>query len=293
MTTSPFPRVMVYVPGSEPAKLEKSRDFIVDAVIVDLEDSVAPRAKASARAKCARELAHQRARGQRWVRVNDPASEEWVPDLRAIVGAGLDGIIVPKVEDAQQLEELDAALSGLERERELEVRSIPLLATIETPVGLENLRSITRATPRLRCLGFGAGDFSRVVGVEFPATSGGALTLLDRVRTDIVLASSLAGLEKPHDGVFGDFRDLEFLRQEATRARQMGFGGKHAIHPLQLATLMECFAPRAEEVERARAIVSAYESSIAQGQGATSVDGHLVDKATFERALEIVRYAQR
>jgi citrate lyase beta subunit len=238
-------------------------------------------------------LAHTKAYGQRWVRVNDLAGEGWLADVTAVVGPGLDGIIVPKTEDARRLEELDAALLELERDRELATRSIPLLATIETPVGLDNLRSITRATPRLRCLGFGAGDFSRVVGVEFPATSGGALTLLDRVRTDIVLASSLGALEKPHDGVFGDFRDLALLSQEATRVRQMGFGGKHAIHPLQLPMLMECFAPRVDEVDRARKIVTAYESSIANGQGATSVDGHLVDKATFERALEIVRYAQR
>ncbi len=293
MTALPFPRVMVYVPASDAVKLQKSREFKVDAVIFDLEDSVAPLAKEAARVECAHELTHEKAYGQRWVRVNDLAGEEWSSDIAAVVGPGLGGIIVPKTEDAQLLEELDAALLKLERERELQIHSIPLLATIETPLGLDNLRNITRATPRVRCLGFGAGDFSRIVGVEFPATSSGAVTLLDRVRTDIVLASSIASLEKPHDGVFGDFRDLDGLSQEASRVRQMGFGGKHAIHPLQLPTLMECFAPQVEEVERAQKIVAAYESSIAEGRGATSVDGHLVDKATFERALEVVRYAQR
>ncbi|MGH3732020.1 MAG: HpcH/HpaI aldolase/citrate lyase family protein [Acidimicrobiales bacterium] len=292
MTSRRFPRVMVYVPGSDSAKLQKSRDFDVDAVIVDLEDSVAPSAKASARAECARELTQSKRRGQSWVRVNDLGGDEWLDDIAAVVLPGLDGIIVPKTESAGQLEELDSALLGLERERELAPRSILLLATIETPVGMDNLPGITQSTPRLRCLGFGAGDFSRVVGVEFPATSGGSVTMLDRVRTDIVLRSSLASLEKPHDGVFGDFRDLALLAHEATRARQMGFGGKHAIHPLQIPILMECFAPRADEVDRARKMVAAYEASVAKGQGATSVDGHFVDKATYEGALEIVRRSQ-
>ena len=284
--TDSLPAVMLYVPGSEPARVAKALALSVDAAIIDLEDAVAPAAKDRARQLCADVLAVAEPGPERWVRINDLATPLWPDDLRAVIRAGLHGLVVPKVEAAEQLATLDGALTVLERERGLAPGSVGVLATIETPLGLSQARRIAATGGRLHALGFGAGDFSRIAGLEYPATGGGAATMLSWARCELVIASSLAGLHKPHDSVYGNYRDLEGLRHEAAFARQLGFGGKHCIHPAQIEPLSACFRPTEAELDQAGRMVAAYENAIAEGRGAVGVDGILVDEPIARRARQ-------
>lgn len=281
-----LPAVMLYVPGSEPARVAKALALDVDAAILDLEDAVAPAAKDRARHLCAEVLSTREPGPERWVRINDLGTSLWPDDLRAVTRAGLHGLIVPKVETADQLGTLDGALTILERERGLAAGSVGLLATIETPEGLSQARKIATAGGRLRALGFGAGDFSRIIGLDYPATDGGAAAMLAWARCELVMASSLAGLHKPHDSVYGNYRDLDGLRREAAFARQLGFGGKHCIHPTQIGPLSACFGPTEAELDQAERMVAAYEKALAEGRGAVGVDGILVDEPIARRARQ-------
>jgi citrate lyase beta subunit len=287
------PAVMLYVPGSEPGRVAKALGLDVDAAILDLEDAVAPTAKDRARQTCADVLSGRQPGPERWVRINDLGTSLWPDDLRAVTRAGLDGLIVPKVESAEQLATLDGALTILERERGLAPGGIGLLATIETPPGLARARPIAAAGGRLRALGFGAGDLSRIAGLDYPATGGGAAAMLSWARCELVMASALAGLHKPHDSVYGNYRDLEGLRQEAVFARQLGFGGKHCIHPDQVAPLIECFRPTEAELDQAGRMVAAYEKAVADGRGAIGVDGILVDEPIARRARQVLASVRR
>lgn len=288
-----LPAVMLYVPGSEPGRVAKALALNVDAAIIDLEDAVAPAAKDRARQTCANVLGARQPGPERWVRINDIGTSMWPDDLRAVTRSGLDGLVVPKVETAEQLATLDGALTILERERDLAPGGIGLLATIETPQGLSQARRIAAAGGRLRALGFGAGDFSRIAGLDYPATGGGAAAMLTWARCELVMASSLAGLDKPHDSVYGNYRDLRGLRQEAVFARQLGFGGKHCIHPVQVEPLSACFGPTEAEVDRAERMVAAYEKAVAEGRGAVGVDGILVDEPIARRARQTLGSVRR
>lgn len=292
MTGTPPPAVMLYAPASEPAKVIKAMRLPADAVILDLEDAVAPAAKLDARTWCSQFLAEPVPGPQRWVRINDPAGTEWIDDLLAVVRPGLAGLVVPKAESAGQLRELGGALSVLERERGLAPGTVRLIATVESPLGLEQAGSIATGPDRLDTLGFGAGDLSRLTGLDYPAVEGGAIAVLDRARTELVLACARARLHPPHDSVYGRYADLEGLRREATRAKQMGFGGKHAIHPDQLAPLIECFAVTPTEADLAARMVEAYEAAVAEGLGAVGVDGILVDEPVAQRARRTLAAAR-
>ncbi len=291
MTNSP-PSVMLYAPASEPRKVEKACRLPTGAVILDLEDAVAPAQRPAARAWCASFLEHPTSGPERWVRINALSGFGWVDDLRAVGRPGLSGLIVPKVESSAQLAALDGALAVIEAERSLPAAGIGLIATIESPLGLSRIQSIATGPGRLVTLGFGAGDMSKLAGLEYPALEGGAAAVLDRTRVDLVLACSVARLHPPHDSVYGRYTDLEGLRQEATRARQMGFGGKHAIHPDQLAPLSECFSLGDAEIELAARIVEKYESAVACGLGAVGVDGMLVDEPIARQAQRTLNTAK-
>lgn len=283
---------MLYAPASEPAKAENATRLPTDAVILDLEDAVAPAARPEARAWCAAFLEAPTGGPERWVRINDLSGPDWIDDVRAVTRPGLAGVVVPKVEAADQLARLDGALAVLEAERGMPAGRVRLIATVESPLGLARAGSIAAGPARLATLGFGAGDLSRLAGLDYPAVEGGAVAVLDRARAELVLACARAELFAPHDSVYGRYSDLNGLRREATRARQMGFGGKHAIHPGQLGPLTECFSVSAAEADRAARMVEAYDAAVVRGLGAVGVDGILVDEPIARQARRTVAAAR-
>jgi citrate lyase subunit beta / citryl-CoA lyase len=285
----PARRSCLSVPASSKRKLEKAPGVGADEIVVDLEDAVAPDAKDDARSAAAAALMSSAWDGVAVsVRVNAPRSAWCHVDVAAL--AGLPdrpaGIVVPKVESGADLAFVERLLDGVEaaggRARPLHVQAL-----IETAAGLMNLAQIASASARLDALILGYADLAASLGR-------GAQADLDswRPAQDAVLvaarAHGLQAIDGPHLGIAVD----EAFTAAATRARDLGFDGKWAIHPSQVATLNELFTPSAEEVKRAREIVQALERSERDtGQGAVALDGEMVDEAVREAALRVLARA--
>lgn len=281
-------RSLLFAPGNHARRREKAFECGADAVILDLEDAVPPAGKDEARVAVAASLAAPR-RCQAWVRVNGVDTPWCWGDLDALVRAGLDGLVVPKVEDAGQLRTVDWVVSQLERERGLAPGGIGLVALIETARGLAAAPSIAAATPRLVRLSYGIADYSLDVGLM----PGDEEAELAWVRAALVQASRVAGLDPPVDSVVVQVRDGARFTASARRARQAGLRGKLCLHPDQVPLANEVFSPDPAEVERARAIVTAFEAAEAGGNAAVSVGGEFVDYPVVARARAVLELAER
>lgn len=290
--TDPWPDAylssMLYVPGGDQRKLAKAASLEVPAVILDLEDAVAASAKAAARAAVAGVLRSGQL-DRAWVRVNAASPSDLYEDLHAVVVPTLDGLVLPKAETAADVQRVDWLVGVLEERRGIPAGRVFFLPTIETVKGLANVDAIATASPRVLWLGFGAGDFSLDLGLEWPTADGGVGPTLLAAKCEIVLASRRAGLPPPHDGSFPRFRDEDGLRQEAGLAKSLGFGCKHAIHPAQVPVIQEIFYPSAAEIERARQIVLAFSAQETEGIANVAHDGALVDYPVALRAARLLR----
>jgi crotonobetainyl-CoA:carnitine CoA-transferase CaiB-like acyl-CoA transferase/citrate lyase beta subunit len=274
---------MLFVPAGDARKVAKIPELDATALILDLEDAVAVAVKAQARARAAEAIDAYGRDAQLWVRVNATGTRYFADDVEAVVVSGLAGIVLPKAESASDVLALAGLLDVLERRRGLRPGSVEVIATIETVAGLAAVDEIAAASPRVRCLGFGAGDFSLDVGLDWPPPDGLSATVLN-AKAALVLASRRAGLEPPHDGVHPSFRDLDALRAEAEQAKALGFVGKHAIHPAQVPAIREVFVPGPDELARARRVLDAFEAGERDGVANVPVDGKLVDYPVAEHA---------
>jgi len=254
----------LFVPGSRSDRFEKAARSAADEIILDLEDAVEPSGKASARLAVAAWLESR----DGWVRINASDTDWFEDDIEAVASArGLRGVVVPKCEDLDVLDRLSSLLG--------ERRVVPL---IETCVGLDRIRELTKRLGVLR-LAFGSLDFAADLGAIDEDVS------LLFARSELVLASRLAGLSAPIDGVTTSLREPEAVAAAAKRSRALGFGGKLCVHPEQVAPVREAFQPNAEEVAWAHRIITA--SRVAES-GAVSVDGQMVDRPVIERARRIL-----
>ena len=271
-------RSMLYTPGNKPNMVAKVATFGSDAVILDLEDAVPVAEKDATRPRVREALGTLQPGPLRYVRVNALETGLAQADLEAVVCAELDGIKLPKVETPDGLREVDELLTGLEQQRDLPVGRIDLIPIVETAVGVLNARAIAEAGTRVRCLGFGAGDFCRDVNVRFSGNlwEPDGLELIF-ARSQIALASRAGGLEPPLDTVWMDVRDSEGLEQDARTAYRLGFQGKSAIHPGQVGIINRVFSPTTAEIDYARRVVEAFEQAEAAGSASIAVDGRLVD----------------
>ena len=267
-------RSVLFVPGDRPDRCDKAMAAGADAVCVDLEDAVAPAAKAGARDSVAAFLARcdTASHGRRppvIVRVNEPGSNEGRMDAAALGGCPQpDAFMIPKV----------AAADGIRRAQQLLGEDIPLLPIIETARALENAAGIGMASPAVAALMFGGFDLSAELGAE-PEWEP-----LLYARSRVVHAAALGGLDVI-DMPSRDFRDVSRLRTEAERARRLGFTGKVAIHPAQVPVIHDVFTPSPEEVEQARRIIEADRGA---GGGAVSLDGRMVDRPVVEAARRVL-----
>ena len=275
-------RSHLYVPGDRPEMLSRAAGRGADALIIDLEDAVAPAAKPAARHITADYLAGVRtgAAPQLWVRINSgPAG---LADLAAVVVPGLSGVCVPKVADASQLAAIDAELCRLEGERGIEPGTIAVSPLLETASAVLHAEDIASAA-RVKRLQVGEADLKVDIGVE----TGPDERELWWVRSSVVLASAAAGIESPVGPVSTNFTDLEALRESTRALKRMGYAGRACIHPAQVDVVNGVFTPTEAEVERARALLAAYELAADSGAGTfVDGDGHMVD-------LAVVRAAQR
>ena len=226
--------------------------------------------------------------GLGFVRVNGVDTPWCWADLQAIVGPGLDGVMVPKAESAAQLQVLDWVLTQLERERGLVVGALPLLPIIETALGECHLEALAAASPRVRRFAFGGADYSLDLGLQWTAGE----QEFDYLRSRLVHVSRAAGLAAPIDTVTVQVKEPERFASSAARARQFGLYGKLLIHPDQVALCHAAFAPSAAEVARAQKIVEAFAAAEAEGVASLRVDGEFIDYPVVEKARRVLAAAQ-
>jgi citrate lyase subunit beta / citryl-CoA lyase len=278
-------RSLLFAPANHARHAEKALSGSADGAILDLEDAVAVSEKPAART-AARQLLESRAvhYPRAYVRINALSTPFAYADLHAVVCAGLDGLVVPKVEASEQVAIVDWVVSQLERERAIPAGSIEIVPIIETAAGLLHAQQIATASPRLKRLSFGAGDFSLDTNMTWTVGHEGLLW----ARIQMVLISRAAGLAPPLDTVFADLADMEGLAAEAAQAKRLGFGGKTCIHPKQVELVNAVFTPKAEEVEQAQRIVDAFEQAVASGIASLQVAGQFVDYPVAEKARRIV-----
>jgi citrate lyase subunit beta/citryl-CoA lyase len=301
MTVARNPRSYLIAPGSNPKMLAKAAASSADAVCLDLEDAVAPGEKAAARGHIVAALqGHDFGSRLRLVRINALDTPYAYRDLIEVVeaaGAHLDLVIVPKVERAADVAFIDTLLTQIERHSGLPVGRIGIEAQIETARGCINADTIAAASPRLAALVFGMGDYAASLGMPLDVI--GAPDENDRaypghrwhhVMSRIITAARAYDL-RAIDGPFAAFRDLDGLQQAADVARVLGFDGKWCIHPGQIATVNGAFSPPAAQVEWATKVLAEYAAAIAEGRGAITVDGRMIDAASLRMAEAIAQRA--
>jgi citrate lyase subunit beta/citryl-CoA lyase len=286
-------RSILFAPGNHPRRVEKAFTVGADAVILDLEDSVASAEKEGARRPVAEALAANAGPARRssgYVRVNAMGTPYCYRDLTEVIGKGVDGVVLPKVESAADLHAIDWLIANLERERGLAVGAIDLIPTIETAAGLSRIERILQARGlkpysgswRVRRVAFGAADFALDLRLKPSADE----RELSHARARVVLASRDSGVEAPLESPWFRLGDLEGLRRSSEASCRAGFQGRLCIHPEQVPVVNVAYAPSAEDVARAERIVAAFRAAEAKGSAAIQVDGQMID-------IPIVREAER
>ena len=276
-------RSLLFAPASRPDVLAKLPRANPDGVVLDLEDAVAPSAKADARehsreagAMLAREYPHLAV----YVRVNAIPTEWFTHDIARGVPAGATGVVVPKIESAAQVQ---AAALALDRAG---LREVSILAGIETVAGVINVAEILHE-PRVAACYFGAEDYTADLGGVRRGDSLEVLWPRSRVAAHAAHAGVLSA-----DQVVTDLRDEDAFRVDAQLGRSLGYRGKLCIHPTQVALANESFSPSAAEVERARRLIDAFDRASADGHGAISFEGQMVDEPLARRARAVIAAAE-
>lgn len=285
-----LPRSYLYVPGDAPDKLQKALGRGADALIVDLEDAVAPERKDAARAAVAEWLAAQPAAGEHpvelWVRVNP--GELGHEDARAVVGRSLTGVMLAKTESRADVVALDRCLSEAEREAGLTngaIRVVPLLESAAAVLRAEEIAG----GPRVGRLQVGEADLAADTGIS----PGDDEREWAAIRTRIVLVSAAAQITPPVAPVSTNFRDLEKLRRSTEALARQGFVGRACIHPAQVALVNEIFTPDEARVRAASELIATFEAAMAQGHGvAVGPDGRMIDEAVVRQARRVLALAR-
>ena len=292
-------RSLLYTPGHRTEMVAKvlggRLEHSPDVAILDLEDGVPPAEKDNARSAITAALATRRTDGgrdrgpRRFVRIRPALLEDAALDLAAVVRPGLDGVVVPKVRRAEEIELLDGAIADCEHQAGLEPRAVAVIASVESAAGVLEAPRIARA-PRMIALMFGSEDFAADLGL--PAAREGEAEEMLFARSAVVVAAVAAGIPAI-DGIWADFRDETGLRRDALRGRLLGFSGRQCIHPAQLRIVHEIFSPSSEEIAHARRIIEAFDDGIKRGLGAVALDGSMLDAPIVERARRVLRDAER
>jgi citrate lyase subunit beta/citryl-CoA lyase len=294
MTTSPTQmyRTLLFAPGSRPELLAKAQAGAADALIFDLEDSVALHAKDEARANIAAALAAG-IKKPMYLRIQNPGAGDFLSDL-AVLNQAKDlanvmGVIVPKAEKVEELQAVASTLADIETAHRLPSGQLAIVPLIETCLGLRNTYDLCGATPRVKGVALASaeeGDFMVDLGGRWTPLS----LALSYPRSKMVVDARAAGVQWIVDGVFMNLKDLDALRTECLLARELGCTGKMAIHPTQVDVMHEVFSPSAEEIEYARALVEAFREGEARGLGAVKFRGMMIDYANVrlaERTLSL------
>jgi len=285
-------RSWMFVPGHRQRMIDKALSLNTDAIMLDIEDGVAPSEKDTARKLIAEALGRERSPSSptRFVRINAIGHERMDADLAAVLRPGLDGLVLPKVETTQAVLKVDSILKEREPRLKVEPGSIKLLIAVESPKGLLNAPALASCSARVVGLMFGAEDFGRELGL--PTSREAEARDMIYARSALVVAAASAHVQAI-DGVWVVLQDSEGLLGFARQSRRLGFTGMSLIHPSQIDPINRVFSPAPEEIEYAEQVVKAFEEAAARGDGSISFGGQLIDRPIVERARRTLELAQQ
>jgi citrate lyase subunit beta/citryl-CoA lyase len=279
---------MLFVPGGNDKLLTKGLGLDVDSLILDLEDSVTPDKKASAREAAVEALRSADFAGkEKVVRINSLMTEYGKSDIAAVAGGSPDALLLPKVNGSEDILDYDTLVNEAEKSEGLSSGSIGLIALIETPLGIINIDDIASASSRMNGLLFGAADYTRETRGRI--TPGRLELYYPMIR--ILLAARVARIDAIDTPYFA-IKDTEGLVRHTQQARDMGYDGKAIIHPSQVEVVNGIFTPTMEEVTYAKRVIDAFEEAKAEGRGATQLDGQLIENVHVSMAQHILWIAE-
>ena len=271
-------RSLIFVPGNNPRFLEKAKKIQADIVCFDLEDSVPDNEKTSAR-KLIKNALKSRSEysSSIFVRTNSPLSGKIPSDLKEIVQKGIDGIVIPKVNNMSELKKIEKILSGLEKSKKL--KPIQIIPSIESAEGVVNSYPIASFGKRVTAIVFGIFDLLNDLGVEYTKDAPGGKYSRYKIPVDAAAAGISA-----IDGIWQDLNDLKGLKKDCNFGKSLGYSGKSVIHPDQITTVHTSFYPNKTEIAWAEKVCKVYLESTKKGKGATTVDGKMIDEVHYKQA---------
>lgn len=279
-------RSLLFMPGNNPGMLASASSLGADIVIFDLEDAVARAEKDTARILVRNALTYMKPQGvEVVVRINALDTPFWREDIEAVVRGGADHLLAPKISLPSDVAAIMAAVEEEENKTGTATR-LSLLALVETSLGLEHAFALATSHPRLAGMQLGAEDLTAELGAK--RTSGGDEILYARSR--LIMACKAGGI-KALDTPYPFVSDTEGLRKDVALSAQLGFDGKTVISPHHVATVNEAFTPSSEQVRWARRVMAAAERAVAEGKGAVSLDGMMIDLPIIKRAERILSRA--
>lgn len=279
-------RSLIFVPGNNPRFLEKAKKIQADIVCFDLEDSVPDDEKTSAR-KLIKNALKSRSEysSSIFVRTNSPLSGKITSDLKEIIQKGIDGIVIPKVNNVTELKKIQKTLSGLEKSKKL--KPIQIIPSIESAEGVVNSYPIASFGKRVTAIVFGIFDLLNDLGVEYTKDSPGGKYSRYKIPVDAAAAGISA-----IDGIWQDLNDLKGLQRDCNFGKSLGYAGKSVIHPDQISMVHKSFYPNKTEISWAEKVCKVYLESTKKGKGATTVDGKMIDEVHYKQAqalLDIIK----
>lgn len=283
-------RTALFVPGNRPDRIEKAFNTEADVVIIDLEDAVPISEKELSRSKV-REKAAQFSDRMMLVRVNALGSPFIEGDLEEAIVDGVNGIVLPKVEKADDIHDINVLLLKVEKKRSLPEGSIHLFPLIESAAAVQHVYDIVSAKTkpeRIYTVAFGAADYTFDMSIEMTMEG----TELFYARSRISVACRAAGVAPPIDTPFMiDLNDIDALISDAKRAKELGFQGKQVIHPRQIEPCNRIFSPTPDEIAGAEKIIQVFEEAEAAGTAAIQVEGKFIDYAVVKKSRDILARA--
>jgi len=275
-------RSLIFVPGNNSKFLEKAKKLEADIVCFDLEDSVPDKEKKQARKLIKTVLkSHSEYFSSIFVRTNSPISGKIPDDLKEIVQKGIDGIVIPKVNNVLELKRIEKNLQSLEKTRKL--KTIQIIPSIESAEGVVNTFSIASYSKRVSAVIFGVFDLLNDLRIEYTKDPEGSKYSRAKIPVD-AKAAGVASI----DAIWQDLKDIKGLEKDCKTGKSLGFTGKSLIHPDQISTTHKIFYPTQSEILWAEKVCKFYLESIKKGKGATTVEGKMVDEVHFKQAEAIL-----
>ncbi len=275
-------RSLIFVPGNNLRFLEKAKTLLGDIVCFDLEDSVPLNEKDSAR-NLIKEALTKRSeyKAEVYVRTNSALSKLIPDDLRQIVQKGIDGIVIPKVNNVKEFKKIEKLLMALEKKRNL--KPIEIIPSIESAEGVVNAYNIASSSKRISALVFGVFDLLNDMGIEYTKQADGAKYARAKIPLDAKAAGKYA-----IDAIWQDLNDEDGFEKDCVNGKNLGYSGKSIIHPNQISATHRIFHPTKEEIEWAEKVCRVYLESTKKNKGATVVEGKMIDEVHFKRARTLL-----